>query len=127
MLLPARPRRFRSGNSMRSCPLNLSRSAATCPGNGTSPITASMVRLLPEPDSPTTPSDPPSATTMLTPSTARPGAVDEGNTTDKFSISRRAMSALQFGIEGIAQAIADKVEGQHRDQDHDAGKRHHPP
>src|SRR6266849_10257016 len=86
-----------------------------------------MVRLLPEPDSPTTPSDWPSVTTMLTPSTARPVAVGEGNATDRFSISSRAMSALQFGIEGIAQAVAGKVESQHRDQDHDAGESHHPP
>src|SRR5215468_2413363 len=86
-----------------------------------------MVRLLPEPDSPTTPSDSPSATTILTRSTARPVPVREGNVTDRFSISSRAMSALQSGIEGIAQAIAEKVEGKHCDQDHDAGERHHPP
>src|SRR5215467_7218803 len=112
---------------MRSRPLNLTRSALTCPGYGTSPIAASMVRLLPEPDSPTTPSDSPSPTTMLTPSTARLVAVGEGNATMRFSISSRAMSALQFGVEGVAQAVAEKVEGQHREEDHDAGKRHHPP
>src|SRR5262249_6323278 len=140
-----------------------------------------MVRLLPEPDSPTTPSDSPALIAMLIPSTARPVAAGEGNATDRFSISSRAMSclftsplrvrgcgayclavsphliaqarshlsppgggegrastsvirayrksdlALQLGIEGIPQAVAEKVEGQHRDQDHDARKRHHPP
>src|SRR6267154_4656672 len=92
-----------------------------------------MVRLLPEPDSPTTPSDSPSERMRLTPSTARTVPAAEGNSIDRFSISSRAIdigpwtSALQFRIERVAQAIADKVEGQNGDQDHEAGEGDDPP
>src|SRR5215831_6537525 len=63
-----------------------------------------MVRLLPEPDSPTTPSESPSPTAMLTRSTARLTAVGEGNATVRFSISSRAMSAT--GVKLVAILIS---------------------
>src|SRR5580704_13894535 len=53
-----------------------------------------MARLLPAPDSPTMPTTSPSETVRLTRSTARPTPIAEGNSTDRFSISRRAMSAI---------------------------------
>src|SRR5512139_2313976 len=87
-----------------------------------------MATLLPEPDSPTMPSTSPSSTLNDTPSTARSRPCDDGNSTTRLSISITAItSPLQLGIERVAQAVAEEVEGQHGDQDHDAGEGDDPP
>ncbi len=89
-----------------------------------------MVTLLPEPDSPTTPSTSPSSRVRLTPSTARKVPPADGNSTERFWMSRSGMGALtgfSLGVEGIAQAVPDEVEGEHGDQDDQAREGHHPP
>src|SRR5690349_19673257 len=89
---------------------------------------ASMVTLFPEPDSPTMPSTSPSSSLTLTPSTACITPAVVGKSTERFSMSRSGMVlALQLWIEGIAQAVAEKVERQHGDEDGKAGEGHHPP
>src|SRR4051794_23416349 len=52
---------------------------------------ASMVTLLPEPDSPTTPRISPSSSVRLTPSTARSTPLEVGNSTERFWMSRRGI------------------------------------
>src|SRR6478735_6444911 len=87
-----------------------------------------MVTLLPEPDSPTTPSTSPSSRVRSMRSTARSVPWEVGNSTLRFSISSRGMgSALQLGVERIAQAVTEKVEGEHGDEDGEARERGDPP
>ena len=74
-----------------SLPSKASRPALTSPGNGTSPISASMARLLPEPDSPTMPRISPCSSVSDTRSTARSGPAAEGNSTVRSSMSSKAM------------------------------------
>src|SRR5262249_57169079 len=105
-----------------------SRSADTRPGNGTKPIAASMVTLLPDPDSPTTPRICPSSSSNPTSSTAWSMPLAVGNRTLKLRISSSAMtSLLESGIERIAQSIAEQIAGQHRHEDHEPGQRDDPP
>jgi hypothetical protein len=73
MSLPTIRRRALALRPRRSMPSNDNFSAVTLPGQGMSPITASMVTLLPEPDSPTTPSSSPLSKVTFNPSTARNG------------------------------------------------------
>src|SRR5579872_4646884 len=89
---------------------------------------ASMVTLLPDPDSPTMPRISRSSSVTLTPSTAcmTPEAV--GKSTERFLISRSGMGlALEFGIERVAQPVAEEIEGQHRDEDEEPREGHDPP
>src|SRR6185503_14087718 len=112
----------------RSRPSKVSRSAVTRPGKGTRPIIASMEMLLPEPDSPTTPRISPASRSRLTSSTARSTPPMVGKRTQRLRISTSAMdSPLQLGIERVAQPVAEQVEGEHRDQDDEAGEGDHPP
>src|SRR4029450_9809711 len=111
-----------------SRPANWSRRARTRPGYATRPITASIVTLLPDPDSPTMPSTSPSLSERLTPSTACITAACEGNSTCRSSISSRAIAlSLELGIERVAQPVAQQVECEHGDQDHDSRKSDDPP
>src|SRR3954462_10714590 len=87
------------------------------------PMTASMVTLLPEPDSPTTPKSSPLSTVRSMPSTARNGPRWVWNSTERLRISSNAMappSALQLRVERVAQPVAEQVEGEHRHQDREA-------
>src|SRR3954465_5889705 len=87
-----------------------------------------MVTLLPEPDSPTTPSTSPSSRLRLTPSTARITPPALGKSTDRFSSSRRSTGlSFQLRVEGVAQSVANEVEGEDGDQNHQAGEGHYPP
>src|SRR5882724_2399678 len=90
------------------------------------PMTASMATLFPEPDSPTTPKSSPFSKVRSTPSTARNGPRWVWNSTERLRISSSAISALQLGVEGVAQPIAQEVEGQHRHQDCEAGEGYGP-
>ena len=61
-------------------------------------------------------------------STARKAPWAVAKSTDRLRISRSATSAPpEFWIEGIAEPVADQVDGEDRDQDGQSGKRHHPP
>src|SRR5690349_13849343 len=89
-----------------------------------------MVTLLPEPDSPTMPRTSPSSSDRLMPSTACITPFCEGNSTERFSISNKAirnLSALQLGVERVAQSVSEQIEGQHSDQNCEAGEGDHPP
>ena len=67
-----RTRRIASASlSSRSSPSRRMRPATICPGGGTSRMIDSDVTLLPQPDSPTSPSTSPRSMAKLTPSTAR--------------------------------------------------------
>src|SRR5471032_1373315 len=77
-----------------------------------------MVTLLPEPDSPTMPSTSPASSDRLTFSTACSTPALVGKLTERLSISSKAMtSALELGIEGVAQPIAQQIEGDHGHED----------
>src|SRR5215469_12816501 len=92
---------------------------------------ASMVRVFPDPDSPTTPSSSPGERLKPTPSTARTIPAAVGSSTERFSTSSSAIavwpSSLELGVERIAQAIADKVESHDGEQNHEARKGDDPP
>src|SRR5882724_11952524 len=130
MSLPMIRRRARAERPSRSVPAKIKRSAVTRPGQGISPMTASMLTLLPEPDSPTTPTISPESSVMSRPSTARKAPRWVWKSTDKLRISSSATrvpaSALQFRIERIAQPVAQKVEREHGHEDGDAGEIHDP-
>src|SRR5436190_20696579 len=97
------------------------------PGRSTSGRIARMVTLLPQPDSPTTPRTWPGMTSKLVPSTARTRPSSRAKETRRSRTERRGwvsvVTAISMAIRvgGIAQAVADKVEGQHRDDDDQAG------
>src|ERR1700712_4515751 len=85
-----------------------------------------MVTLLPEPDSPTTPTTSPGATLRSIRSTAgKPLKL----TARLRMVNKSLMSRhpFEFGIERVAQAIAEKIDGEHGNQDRQAGHGHDPP
>src|ERR1041385_1722704 len=94
------------------------------PGAGTRRSTDRAVIVLPQPDSPTTPTVSPSSTWRLTPSTARTTPRDVKNWVFMSSMRRIvANSALHPRIERVPEAVADEREREHRDGDRDGGER----
>src|SRR5580698_3661068 len=93
------------------------------PGGSISPITASPVTDLPAPDSPTTPSTSPLAISKEIPSMARKLFRRVANSTSRLR-TERAGSVMrcdvgevprlssEFWIEGVAQPVAEQVDGQ---------------
>ena len=105
--------------SSRSLPSNVIRSAVTLAVHGSRPITASIATDLPEPDSPTI------ASTSRAIDAAGRYAVDGRERADGgveldgevFDLEQRPCSApLQLGVERVAQAVADEVDGEHGDR-----------
>src|SRR5882672_4747606 len=98
------------------------------PGRSTSCRIARMVTLLPQPLSPTTPSTWPGMTSKLVPSTARTSPSSRANETLRSRTessgvwSALTASSMAIGVGGIAQTVAHKVQGEHRDDDHQAGQ-----
>src|ERR1700733_13717626 len=88
------------------------------PGGSISCRTARIVTLLPQPLSPTMPTTWLGNTSKLTPSTARTVPSSRRNDTRRSRTCSRGSVAV--GIGGIAQAVAYKVERQHRDDDDEA-------
>src|SRR5262245_8992903 len=88
------------------------------PGRSTSCRIARMVTLLPQPDSPTTPSTWPGMTSNDVPSTARTSPSSRANETRRPRTE--SSGSVAVGVGGIAQSIAYEVEGQHRDDDDQA-------
>src|SRR6185503_20773698 len=123
MSLPVSALRSAADSDSSSRPANTMRRARTRPGKSTSPISASAVTLLPEPDSPTQPTISPASIVRSTSSTAVNGATTLPNSTVRPSISSKAMRlSLELRVEGVAQAVAHQVELQHGDQDRQAGE-----
>src|SRR6202034_3478550 len=93
-----------------------------CAPSGVSPISASAVIVLPEPDSPTTPRLSPSASENDVRSTTRCDPPGAGRSTASSATSSSILgSRLQFRIERVAQAVAEKIEAEHAERDRDAG------
>src|SRR3546814_4669048 len=91
---------------------------------------------LPRPDSPTRPRISPRPTEKLTPSTARTMPSRVGKWVSRFSTCRVAMavsvmlpipgSAIQAGIEHVAQLVADQVARNNDDGQQHAGEDRNP-
>src|SRR5215207_7303838 len=97
------------------------------PGRSTSCRIARMVTLLPQPDSPTTPSTWPGMTSKLVPSTARTRPSSRAKETRRSRTESKGWGAvltsasMTVRVGGITQAVADEVEGQHSHDDDQAG------
>ena len=94
--------------------------------SGNSPISASAVTDLPQPDSPTRPSVSPRSSEKLTPRTASAGPRLVLSRTrkivdfDQRRCCRSSPLPRQPRIEQIAQPVAQQIEAQHRDRDRNA-------
>src|SRR5215468_1905958 len=97
------------------------------PGLSTSCRIARMVTLLPQPDSPTTPSTWPGMTSKLVPSTARTRPSSRANETLRSRTESRGAwleltaASMAVGVGGVAQAVPHQVEGEHGHDDDQAG------
>src|SRR3954451_24718945 len=90
------------------------------------PMSAIIVTLLPEPDSPTTPTTSPGFTLRSMRSTA---CVPPNVTCKLRIVSRSFMSChpFQFRVERVAQPVAEQIDDEHRDENGEARHRHDPP
>src|SRR5438552_4563243 len=92
---------------------------------GNSPITACAVTDLPEPDSPTTQTISLAPTERLMPRTACGRSPRPLIATERLAISRTGALILHplhhFGIERVAQSVAQDVDRQNRHGEEDAG------
>ena len=78
--------------------------------------------LFPQPDSPTIPSVSPGAMSKETPSTAWIVPRRVQNWTRRSSTERSDSSPVaEFGIQSLAQTVADQVEAETREDDRGAG------
>src|SRR5262245_38102895 len=111
----------------RSSPSSMTRPEATCPGGETSRMMDSAVTVFPQPLSPTSPSTSPRWMVKLTPSTARRTPCPVGKCVCRSSTARRATSDLQARIEGVAEPVAEQVDGQHGQHDGQSRKGGEPP
>src|SRR5688572_1466824 len=93
-LSPRRSRRRRTGTLSRSSPSNSTSPPAMRPGGcGTRPMMERAVTLLPQPDSPTTPSVRPRSSEKSTPSTARTSPRSEAKVVRNSRTSSRLLVA----------------------------------
>src|SRR6266511_3644016 len=117
---PRIPRSARSLCGIRSRPSNIARPDCTCPLRASKPSTASDVTLLPQPDSPTMPSVSPRAMSNEMPLTAYTVPRRVENSTRRSSTLRSdSLAATKLRVERLAQAVADEVEPEDRDDDGD--------
>src|SRR5690606_9871552 len=138
----SRPRRSRSSSPdmVSNCsPANVALPSTLLPRAGSSPMIASDVTDLPQPDSPTSPTVWPAATSKLTPSTARNSLrplpkVTVRSRTDRSGVPLEpasepavvmgwavmaSSSATGLGVEGLAQRLAHEGEAERDDDDAD--------
>src|SRR4029077_507358 len=123
-----------AGSGIRSRPCQRIWPATMRPGGiGTSFNTDMAVTVLPQPDSPTTPTVSPRAIVRSTPSTACsiPSSVSKCVLRTRISrsvsptpnfTSRAIPSHHLAGIECIAQSVSDKIYGQHGEKDRGPGE-----
>src|SRR5690606_29239031 len=140
--LRSRPRRSRSSfpDMVSSCsPANVALPSTLLPRAGSSPMIARDVTDLPQPDSPTSPTVWPAATSKLTPSTARNclrplPKVTVRSRTDRSGVPLESVagagvvagwvvmassSATGLGVECLTQRLAHEGEAQRDDDDAD--------
>src|SRR5688500_4932743 len=120
-----------AGKPKSSSPRNLTEPVMRAE-RGSRPITAIIVTLLPEPDSPTTPSTLPASMVRSTPRTAFTSPSCVGKVTVRSWISRSACRDVGFTaslphavllrVEGVTQAVADEVHAEADEQQHRAGE-----
>src|SRR5262245_42042981 len=129
--LPRTLRRLASGSASRSWPRNrIWPPSYTVGGTGLSCRMLMAVTLLPQPDSPTTPSVSPRAMPKLTPSTARttPSSVWKCVRRSRISSRGSAISGgLQARVERVAHALAEQVVEHHGQEDDEAREDLDPP
>src|SRR5471030_3197088 len=126
MSLPIIFLRCRADAFSKSTPLNVTSSAVTMPGASIKPMSAIIVTLLPEPDSPTTPTTSPGLTDISIRSTAGSPL----KLTARLRMVRRSFMSrhpFEFGIECIAQPVAEQVDHQDRNQNGKPRHGHDPP
>ena len=95
----------------RSVPSSSRRDASTRPGSPTRRETASAVRDLPEPDSPTTPTASPRRTAKEIPRTGRIGPAGPGKVTSR---SRTSSTRSVGGVDVLGRRLAALDRGQRR-------------
>src|SRR5205823_878081 len=92
------------------------------------PSTASMLTLLPEPDSPTIPSVSPGKTSEVTPSTAWTIPSSVLNSTVRSRIERTGSGTNSLSrIERVSQAVPNEVDAEHDEDDRQPGEGDEPP
>src|ERR671934_2669489 len=114
----------------RSSPLKIASPRTIRPGGcGISPRIDIVLTLLPEPDSPTMPSVSPGYRSYDTPSTACtiPSSVLNSTTRSRIERTGSGTDAALCGIEGVAETVADEVDAEDDDDDHQAGEGDEPP
>src|SRR3712207_4666030 len=95
------------------------------PGGSSRPMMAAPVMDLPAPDSPTTPSTSPGWMLKETSSSATSVPRRVGNSTRRFFTSSRGnvLDILpQLRIEGVAQPVAQEIDGEHEDDQREPGE-----
>src|ERR1700738_4390844 len=115
MSLPTILRRSFGDAVRRFLPSNVISSAVTIPGASIRPMSAIIVTLLPEPDSPTTPTTSPGLTDI----SIRSPAGSPLKLTARLRMVRRSLMSghpFEFGIECVAQTVAEQVDHQDRNQ-----------
>src|ERR1700693_3172107 len=126
MSLPIIFLRCRADAFSKSMQLNVIGSAVTIPGASIRPMSAIIVTLLPEPDSPTTPTTSPGLTDISIRSTAGSPL----KLTARLRVVRRSLMSghpFEFGIECVAQTVAEQVDHKDRNQNGKPGHGHDPP
>src|SRR5260370_26142107 len=101
-------------------------------GGYNNPMIAAPVNDLPAPDSPTTPSTSPGAMSKLTSSTATSVPRRVGTSMRRFSTLSsnsvlRMLSSVQLRIERVAQPVAQEIDRQDQQHQHDPREQRDPP
>src|SRR5713226_6207429 len=100
-------------------------------GGSNNPMIAAPVNDLPAPDSPTTPSTSPGAMSKLTSSTATSVPRRVGTSTRRFSTLSSSSVVLrmsaQLWIERFTQPVAQKVDREDQQRQHDPREERDPP
>src|SRR5262249_4891740 len=114
-----------AGSSVRrSVPRSDIRLARTLPGDGTNPMTARAVMVLPEPDSPTSATrSAPTAKEM--PFTASKTPVCVAKPTARSATSR--IGSAMARVEKVTESLREQIEGEAGDKDRYAGAGGDPP
>src|SRR5579863_4010418 len=122
MRSPRSVRHSASSSVASARPSNRSAPVVAAP-SGNRPINARAVIVLPEPDSPTMPSVPPSSRPKEALRTMRRDPSGVGKSMFRPSTSRSTSAPrAKARIEQIAQAVTKQVEPEHREHDGDAGE-----